>query len=191
MRALLLALSGKRFSGKDTFAAALVNEARSRGLALATYAFADESKRLFVDAEAQRGIEVDLARLRSDRAYKEQWRPQLTAFTVAALAADPLVFCRAVTQRVEAAGAPALITDLRLRLELEHLRPRFALRVVRIVRGDAQRSASGWRFDPAKDEHRTETELDDPALWDEIVTNDGTIADLDAAAARVLSACFG
>jgi len=98
----LLAVSGKRFSGKDTFAAALVEHARRRGVTLATYAFADQSKRLFVAEEAQRGVTVDLARLLGDRAYKEQWRPRLTAFTVAAIAADPLVFCREVVRRVEA-----------------------------------------------------------------------------------------
>ena len=173
----LLAVSGKRFSGKDTFAAALVEHARRRGVTLATYAFADQSKRLFVAEEAQRGVTVDLARLLGDRAYKEQWRPRLTAFTVAAIAADPLVFCREVVRRVEASPQAvamgetpkpppqaALITDLRLRIELDHLRSRFALHVVRVARTDEQRSASGWRRDPAADEHHTETELDDPAL---------------------------
>jgi phosphomevalonate kinase len=187
----LLAVSGKRFSGKDTFAAALVEHARRRGVELGTYAFAGESKRLFAAEEARRGGEVDLARLQADRAYKEAWRPRLTAFTVAAIAADPLVFCREVARRVEASSGPSVITDLRLRLELDHLRPRFALHVVRITRTDEQRSASGWRRDPAADDHHTETELDDPALWDEVVPNDGALADLDAAAARVLSAWLG
>ena len=114
----LLAISGKRFSGKDSFAALLVEGARQLGLALETYAFAGESKRLFVEQQQRAGVEVDLARLTSDRPYKETWRPLLTKFTVEAIAADPLVFCRAVVQRIEASGRPALITDLRLRLEL-------------------------------------------------------------------------
>lgn len=183
----LLAISGKRFSGKDTFAAMLVAEAKARGATLETYAFAGESKRLFVAQEAARGIAVDLARLTSDRAYKEEWRPQLTKFTVDSIAADPLVFCRAVAARIEASPSPALITDLRLTLELQHLRPRFALRVLRLVRTDTHRAQSGWTFKAAVDDHHTETELDDSTLWDEAIANDGAEADLRARAAAVIS----
>ena len=114
----LLAISGKRFSGKDTFAALLVEQARARGVDLSLYAFAAESKRMFVEEQRQAGVEVDLARITSDRAYKEQWRPQLTRFTVEAIARDPLVFCRQVADRIEQSSSPALITDLRLMLEL-------------------------------------------------------------------------
>lgn len=184
----LLAISGKRFSGKDSFAALLVEEARQLGLALETYAFAGESKRLFVEQQQRAGVEVDLARLMSDRAYKETWRPLLTKFTVDAIAADPLVFCRAVVQRIEASGRPALITDLRLRLELDYLRPRAPLHVVRLVRSDEARAASGWQRNPDVDGHHTETELDDPKLWDEVVQNEGSLEDLRAAARRIVSA---
>src|SRR3954468_4532514 len=105
----LLAISGKRFSGKDTFAALLVAAARARGATLETYAFAGESKRLFAAQQAARGVIVDASRLTSDRAYKEEWRPQLTKFTVESIAADPLVFCRAVAARIEASPHAALI----------------------------------------------------------------------------------
>ncbi len=175
----VLAISGKRYTGKDTLAAAIVAAS-----GVSTYAFAAESKRMFAAARP----EVELARLLGDRAYKESWRPQLTQFTVEALARDPLVFCRAVFDRIEAAGVPALITDLRLQLELEHLRPRCALRVIRMVRSDPSRAASGWKFTPGVDDHHTETELDDPQLWDRVVTNAGTIAELDAVAADLVSA---
>lgn len=183
----LLAISGKRCVGKDTFAALLGQAARARGVELATYAFAAESKQLFVEARRAAGVEVDLARLSADRAYKEAWRPALTAFTVAALAADPLVFVRRVAGHLDGDPRPAVITDLRLGLELDYLRPRFALVVVRLVRADRARAASGWVFDPAKDLHHTETELDDPARWDETVVNDGTEAELGARAAAVLT----
>lgn len=178
----LLAISGKRFSGKDTFAALLVDEAKKLGVTLETYAFAGESKRLFAEQQRREGVEVDLARLTADREYKEAWRPKLTKFTVEAIAADPLVFCRAVAQRIEASGRPALITDLRLKLELDYLRPRFALHVVRLVRSDAARAASGWQFKQDVDTHHTETELDDPSLWDEVVTNEGAVEALRARA---------
>jgi phosphomevalonate kinase len=184
----LLAISGKRFSGKDTLAGLLQEQARARGVTLEAYAFAAESKRLFVAQQAGQGIAVDLDRLTLDRAYKETWRPQLTRFTVEALAADPLIFCREVARRVEASPHPALITDLRLRLELDHLRPRFALHLVRLHRPDALRAACGWVYKPEVDGHHTETELDDPGLWDEVVDNAGSLEDLRARAAAVLSA---
>lgn len=184
----LLALSGKRFAGKDTLAAIITALAQTRGMPLATHAFAGESKRMFVAWQRTRGVAVDLRRLQDERAYKEAWRPQLTDFTVAALRGDPQVFCRAVADRVATAGQPAIVTDLRLRVEVAHLRSRFALRVIRVTRPNPLRAASGWRFTPAVDEHPTETELDDPTLWDEEVVNDGTLARLAELAAARLTA---
>jgi phosphomevalonate kinase len=168
----ILGISGKRFSGKDTFASLLVAKAKAqRDIDLQTYAFAAESKRLFAAIEK----DVDLVRLSSDRDYKEQWRPKLTEFTVRSINADPLVFCRSVADRIEQGGKPALITDVRLRLEVEHLRSRFHLHLVRLTRRDEGRRASGWVYSDSADTHHTETELDDGSLWDEIVPNDATI----------------
>jgi phosphomevalonate kinase len=182
----ILCLSGKRFSGKDTLARLLCEEAARRGSELAPWAFADQSKRMF----AARHPEVELAKLSSDRAYKEKWRPELTRFTVEAIGADPLVFVREVARQLEADPRPPLITDLRLKLELDWLRPRFDLLLVRLERPDALRAASGWSFDAAKDRHPTETELDDRALFDEVVVNDGTEAQLAERAAAILERFF-
>ena len=184
----VLAISGKRLSGKDTFAAMIREHAGRRGLELPVHAFAAESKRMFAEAARSRGEDVDLERLLHDRAYKEALRPRLTRFTMDAIEADPLVFCRRVADRIEAGEGPALIGDLRLRLEIEHLRSRFELRVARLARSDEARERSGWSFRPGVDDHPTETELDDPSLWDEVVPNEGSLEELDARAARVLSA---
>lgn len=188
MNKLLLGISGKRFSGKDTLAALLVGHAQKRGITLETYAFAAESKRMFVAERAATGVTVDLERLQSDREYKELWRPQLTPFTMEALATDPLVFCRSVAERIEASDAASLVTDVRLRLEVEHLRPRFHLHLVRVARSDEARARSGWTFTPAADEHHTETDLDDPSLWDEVLTNDGSLEELSAKAETLVIA---
>lgn len=179
----VLCISGKRFAGKDTLARLLVEAAARRRASLSTYAFAGESKRMF----AAMHPEIDLAKLLDDRAYKEAWRPQLTKFTVDALAADPLVFVREVMRRI---ADPALITDLRLRLELDHLRGVCEPHVLRVTRSDANRAASGWVFDAAKDHHHTESELDDPTLWDEVVSNDGTEAELAARADQIIDRWF-
>ncbi len=184
----LLAISGKRYSGKDTLAALMVAHAARRGLTLETFAFAAESKRMFVAREAARGIEVDLVRLSSDREYKELWRPRLTEFTVGSLGIDPLIFCRAVADRIEVARTPCVITDLRLRLEVSHLRSRFELHVVRLLRSDASRASSGWARTSSVDDHPTETELDDPSLWDETMENDGSLEELDTKAGALLGA---
>lgn len=188
MKRPLLALSGKRFSGKDTLAALLAESAAKHGVSLGAHAFAAESKRMFVEREAARGVAVDLDRLQKDRAYKEQWRPRLTAFTVESLAEDPLVFCRRVADRIEASNAPSLIIDVRLRLEVEHLRPRFELHLVRIARSDASRASSGWSYVPSVDDHHTETELDDATLWDDAIANDGTLEALRASAEALIEA---
>ena len=55
------------------------------------------------------------------------------------------------------------------------------------MRPDALRAASGWKHDPVADGHHTETELDDPSLWDTVVTNDAGPAELRAHAERIIS----
>lgn len=187
----MVAISGKRFAGKDTLAGEVAAQVRARGSAAGVHAFAAESKRMFAAWQAERGVAVELARLLVDRAYKEAWRPQLTEFTVAALRGDPLVFCRAVADRIAAADEVAVVSDLRLRLEVAHLRSRFAVHVVRVTRPDALRAASGWRWTPGVDDHATETELDDPGLWDEEFLNDGTLAELGGRVAGRLAAWVG
>lgn len=183
----VVALSGKRFAGKDTLAGEVVVQAAARGALVELFAFAAESKRMFAAWQAARGVEVSLAGLLADRAYKELWRPRLTEFTLAALREDPLVFCRAVADRMAAARGFAIVTDLRLRSEVIHLRSRFELWVVRVTRSSALREASGWRYTPGVDDHSTETELDDPGLWDEEFLNDGTRAQLGSrVAGRVM-----
>jgi phosphomevalonate kinase len=146
---------------------------------------------MFVAWQQARGVTVDLQRLQSDRAYKEAWRPQLTDFTVAALGRDPQVFCRAVADRIDGSEQVAVVTDLRLRVEVALLRSRSALHVVRLNRPDELRAVSGWQYTPGVDEHTTETELDDPGLWDETLHNDGTLAQLDEVVARRLGAWLG
>lgn len=187
----VLALAGKRFAGKDTLAAAIGQVARERGVAVTLHAFAGESKRLFVAQQRSLGVAVELDGLLHDRAYKEAWRPELTEFTVTSLAADPLIFCRAVADRIAGSGGRAVITDLRLRGELLHLRGRFESYVLRVTRPDRLRAGSGWRYSPQADEHATETELDAPSLWDEEFVNDGALEQLRERAAAGFSRWFG
>ena len=183
----VLAISGKRFSGKNTFADLVEALARKHGVEIEQYAFANESKRMFVAAQRERGVEIDLARLSDDRAYKETWRPELTSFTVAAIADDPLVFVRGVARRIEAEPHAAVITDLRLRLEVDCLQSNFDLIAVRLERNDERRAASGWTYDESKDQHHTETELDDYTKWTSTVSNNGTAAELEQRAAQIVS----
>lgn len=182
----MLALSGKRFTGKDTLAAMLARRAQEQGVRVELFAFAAECKRLFVEERAREGEVVELARLLSEREYKERWRPAMTRFTERCLAQDPLFFCRAVASRAEQCAGLPVLTDLRLRQEREHLASRFELVVLHLERSDAARASSGWRYDPAADTHFTETELDDPALWTETLSNEGSLEALEEAAQRVL-----
>lgn len=187
MKKRVLAISGKRYSGKDTFARDLALAAQRRGLTVHTHAFALESKRMFVLHERrEHGVEVDLDRLQNDRAYKETWRPKLTELTTTSIARDPLVFCRAVADRIASEDAIALVTDMRLRLEVEHFRSRFELHLVRLTRRDEERAKSGFVYDAKADTHYTETDLDDASLWNEVVTNDGSLDELAEKAAAVL-----
>lgn len=173
MRPWVMAVSGKRFSGKDTLADAIEARALSLGVPLVRAGFATECKRAFVEAEAAAGRALELDRLLGDRAYKEAHRAALTAFTERALAADPLVFVHRVLARIGA--GPGLVTDLRLRAELDALRARSELLAVRVERPRAHREASGFVYAPATDEHFTETQLDDERGWSARLVNDGSL----------------
>lgn len=184
LRPLVVALSGKRFSGKDTLADAIERLAGERGVSLVRCAFSSECKLAFAREQGALGAPVDMPRLMRDRAYKEAVRPALTAFTERALAADPLVFVRLVLDRV--GPGPGLVTDLRLRPELDALRARSRLLTVRVERPLLHREASGFRFDPVADTHFTETELDDERGWTMTLINDGSIDAWRSSAAPVV-----
>ena len=187
-RSYIIALSGKRFAGKDTFADALIARLHALGVSLPKGAFATECKRAFAEDEHTQGREVDVNRLLNERAYKEQLRPTLTAFTERSLAQDSLVFVRGVLARFAPFGC-GLISDLRLQLELDFLRQHTQLLSVRLERSDQHREESGWRFTPGTDDHRTETELDHEKSWGLVLSNDGSLdewkAQAEELAARV------
>jgi phosphomevalonate kinase len=172
----IIALSGKRFTGKDTFADALIESAKGLGLDIPKGAFAAECKVSFVEEQRGEGRSIDLQRLLDDRVYKEQLRPELTAFTEREIAKDPLVFVRKTLARFEPFGV-GLVSDLRLQLELDFLRPNTRLLAVRLERPDALRAQSGWVFVPGTDDHRTETELDGEQQWDLTLVNNGELQD--------------
>lgn len=169
----VLAISGKRSVGKDTLADAVEARAAARGVPLVRCAFATECKRAFVEHRAGEGEVLSLEGLVHDRAYKEKHRPALTAFTERELARDPLAFVRRVLVRIGA--GPGLVTDLRLRVELDALRARSELVAVRVERPRAHREASGWVFHAPADEHFTETQLDDERGWSAVLVNDGSL----------------
>ncbi|RYE82035.1 MAG: hypothetical protein EOO75_21315 [Myxococcales bacterium] len=183
----VLALSGKRFVGKDTLGALLVERARAHGITLERVALADESKRAFVEDEARQGRHVDLARLLGDRSYKESVRPRLSRYTEDALARDRHVFCRRVLGRPAGPGAALLLTDLRLASDAAFLRAACRSYLVRLRCDDATRQRLGWHHDPVVDTHWTETDLDDHPDWDEVVDNPGDMVGLGLLADGVLA----
>lgn len=185
----VLALCGKRFSGKDSFYRCLE---QSSTRSLCRFAFADQAKSAFVRqwnaSHVQPELQVNLQSLLTDRACKETWRPHLTAFVTEALAKDSLVFCRELIAAAQQTPPThvLVITDLRLKLELAELKKHFQVHVVRIERLAENKRASGWV--PAQaDDHFTETELDDPSYWSTVVHNDSSLAALASHAHIVLT----
>jgi phosphomevalonate kinase len=170
----IIALSGKRFAGKDTFADALLARLSALGMSLPKGAFATECKLAFVAYERTQGREVDVERLLGERTYKEQLRPALTDFTERSLRRDPLFFVRGAMARFEPFGC-GLISDLRLQLELDFLRQHTNLLSVRLERTAQHRAESGWRFTLGTDDHRTETELDNEKNWGLVLSNNGSL----------------
>lgn len=172
------AISGKRFSGKDTLAALLVRKLNERNLVARRFALADACKEGFVAEQKTLGIEIDLPRLMTERSYKELWRNKLTEYTEKVLSQDPTLFVKAVVEQARIVDI-AILSDLRLMAELNYLQENTECKLIRINRSDDSRRQSGWCFDRDKDLHRTECELDLFRAWDCKIDNNTSIKELE------------
>eukprot|EP01062_Namystynia_karyoxenos_P054705 TRINITY_DN45142_c0_g1_i1.p1 TRINITY_DN45142_c0_g1~~TRINITY_DN45142_c0_g1_i1.p1 ORF type:complete len:749 (+),score=153.94 TRINITY_DN45142_c0_g1_i1:83-2248(+) len=168
---LWVLVSGKRGAGKDwlgahirDFAAKLCR--RTGGAAVAR--LADPVKRLFCERNG-----LDAGRLSStlpeDRDYKEKHRQALTQFYQENRPSLHWLCSTLVSDAASAEPAPAvvIVTDVRHPGEIRWFQTHMARVVtVRVDASETTRVGRGVVLDPAKDEHVTETALDDYGAWD-------------------------
>jgi hypothetical protein len=156
---VVLGLGHKARHGKDTVASLLVPVLEASGLHARRYSFASA---IYDHCRTQHGMTTKDA-------------PLLQRAGVAARAADPLVWLRAVAWKI-ADDAPdvAIVTDVRFRNEAAIVRDTYRGFVVRV-----RRTVNGAPFvDPSRDpQHASETDLDG-YLWDRTIDNAGALDDL-------------
>lgn len=169
----LIGLIGKKRSGKDSFAAALVD-----GYGFTRYAFADPLKEAalaldpIVDWPHRLSFFVRSTGWEASKEIPEV-RRILQNYGVAIREIDPDFWIRATLTPALADPGPVVITDVRFPNEAEAIR-RAGGKIIGITRPGLV----------STDEHISETALDD-YVADATVENSGTLDDL-AAAARAL-----
>jgi phosphomevalonate kinase len=171
----VIMLSGKRMSGKDTFAQYLIDALKGMGLRAQQFALADVTK---LEYAASAGI--DAKRLLADREFKELHRASMTSWFHQRLATDPSFCCKKVIHHISSAPglAVAIISDLRLMEDLKFfLDPSLGFKRVITMRlnvHDSCRALRGWK-QSAIDSDITETSFDEYNAWDFCIDNDGNL----------------
>lgn len=135
---MIILLSGKSFSGKDTIAKHLPE--------LKRVSIADTMKRCFMKEHP--GIDM------FDRTQKEAHRLELKEFTHQ----HPLKYWIKKTPYQD----NCIVTDIRTIEEIEYIKEKFNnIRVVRLNASDEIRTRRGWKYKEGYDNTYLETELDD------------------------------
>ena len=172
-----IALSGKRFSGKDYFSALLQKEL-SLLLPKADVRLvrqADELKKSFANING-----LDVERLISDRVYKELHREEMTKFYTNSLEKDSLIWCRKIIEFIDKNGENPkiyILSDLRHKYELDFYKETLqkisiSFITIRVETSDEIKEKRGWKFIKEVDEHPTENDLDEGVIWDFLIKNE-------------------
>ena len=167
---MLIGISGKKRSGKDTVGAMVVEWLNEHGFDAAQVAFADQLKDEVAEATGvnRRMQEMD----------KERWRPILqwwgVEFRRHYFGQDYWV--SKMTQKLLAMDEDvAVVTDVRFRDEAEFIRDSGGF-VVRVERETG-----------LQDGHSSETDLDGYSEFQATLSNDGTLDDLEEKVYRFMS----
>jgi len=173
----IVALCGKRSTGKDTLAVILTDLLMESGKRIGIESLARHFKKIFAERN-----HLDFQRLIEDRAYKEQHRKQMNSAFALFHAAEPELCCQEAIRSASAKQVDILIiTDVRLKNDLRWLQaacPRVIS--VHLTASDQVKASFGWIYDAEVDRHWTEVDLDDqPASSFSIhFDNAGTMAQL-------------
>lgn len=171
---MIVAISGKRGNGKDTFAALLKEEHFPEAIISPV---ANEFKRLFAMK-----FGLDYERLIKDREYKEKHRECMNQFFEKVHSESPGSEMYQLLSTLDSSSF-VVIPDLRLKSHLQILKEECDRRekrlwLIRIECSPSVKTRFGWCANSAVDSHWTETELDDETSFDWIVHNDGHIQSL-------------
>ena len=158
----IIAVNGKRASGKDYLTDRLQKTLENRGYKVYRASSGAINKRIYA---TQTGI--DLSRLETDREFKEQHRLEMIAHHQKRSQENPAWALQQILEDALARDADVLLlSDLRTRQDLRWLQRQSDDAVfIRVDATDAARKERGWKPDLQKDSLSTETELDDYTGW--------------------------
>lgn len=179
---VVVAISGKRKTGKDFFYDLLMERLESRAAEVETRRFATPIK-----AHIARKCGLELAALETPGSFKEKFRAMFYEYDLAERAKDPFVFAREVLQDVR---RPILvISDLRQIGDYDYLQKYYSdlLILIRLDANEALRTSRGYSFTAGIDDCAVECDLDPDRIqvpWTLHFENDGDdskwLARLDA-----------
>jgi len=170
----MVLVSGKRAAGKD-LVADLIQHAleTTKGLKVARVALGTINKRCYAEE-----MGVDLARLQSNRAFKETHRIKMIHYHTQRNKLDPEWCLAELWKSAIASSADVLIlsdlrtlADLRFFEKMKKTMKALSLILVRVDATDEARKVRGWEPDVKKDSLPTEVELDALKGWSACVDN--------------------
>lgn len=155
---LFILISGKRAGGKDYCAKKLSQAALALDppIGMSRVAMGDWSKRLYAEEN-----KIDFDRLMNDREFKEQHRAGITRLYEEKISQDRGFFHKKALAACNEFGTQViLITDARVPFDVAFFEQNADCITLRIHADDETRKLRGWDGPNDKDNHDTETGLD-------------------------------
>lgn len=183
---LKIAISGKKRSGKDTLAKTLVKEYELNFEGFGkTYAIADRIKEIAI-----KDYGMDSDPTKKDGKLLENIGDKMRQVVDGSGKVHTNVFCESLIEQMKEddnGDGIQVVSDMRLLEEYEALKNAGFL-MVRIEADEEVRKTRLDQNETRDENHRTNTELDDPNIkWDRVVQNNGDLSDLDAEAFTILT----
>ncbi|XP_046645152.1 phosphomevalonate kinase-like [Daphnia pulicaria] len=163
----ILCLSGKRKSGKD-YIAELLHAGIPNSIIIRISA---PIKKYWSESKG-----LDMDKLMSDGAYKEEYRTEMIVWGEEKRAQDSGFFCRTAIEMLKGSDFPVwIVSDLRRETDLKFFRDTYPNRVtcVRISASSEARVKRGFVFAAGVDDTESENGLDHIQDWDVCFQNDG------------------
>jgi phosphomevalonate kinase len=186
IKPLGILITGKRYSGKDTFAEYLNQKLLDLNISSVIRSTAYNLKRLFCQ-----NLGLDLEKFIYDRDYKEKYRQELSKFVMGLSQRTNIDNFTESLQKDLKTHDVIIISDLRSLFDQDELKELFPCVItIKISASDATREARGLTFN-AYDDSGFESEID-LISFDREIQNNGSLDDLSLQAnnlAREIKSC--
>jgi len=166
----IIALSGKRKSGKDFVAGQLVDILGVDRCVIIT--LAKPIKSHFANLYG-----MNLNELLTPSEYKEKRREEMVLWGEEQRKQNPYVFCEAITKEARDSNKPVwIVSDIRRHTDIDYFRKyavdhNISAKFIRVNCDISTRVERGWKFTKGIDDADTECQLDTFSNWDVVLEN--------------------